>query len=78
MYGDRFTDKNFKTIYDRQALTKMARQYEKSGSVKDIENRIMRFKLFKRITIGSKPPQITNFLVLVDYQNVLTNAYQQV
>ena len=37
MYGDRFHDKKFKYIYDRQQLTKMARTYEKSGSVRDIE-----------------------------------------
>ena len=78
MYGDRFHDKNFKMIYDRQALTKMARTYEKSGSVRDIENRIMRFKLFKRLNIKTKQPQVQNFLVLVDYQAVVSNAYAQV
>ena len=78
MYGERFHDKSFKTIYDRQSLTKMARTFEKSGSVKDIESRIMRFKLFKRLNIKSKQPQVQNFLVLVDYQAVLSNAYAQV
>jgi hypothetical protein len=34
----------------------MARTYEKSGSVRDIENRIMRFKLFKRLNIKTKQP----------------------
>ena len=54
MYGDRFHDKKFKYIYDRQQLTKMARTYEKSGSVRDIEKQIMTFKLFKKLNIKSK------------------------
>jgi len=78
MYGDRFGDKPFKMIYDRQQLTKMSRTYEKSGSVKDIEARIMRFKMFKRMNIKSKQPQIQNYLVLVDYSAVIANANSQV
>ena len=71
MYGERFHDKSFRQIYDRQQLTKMSRTFEKSGSVKDIENRIMRFKLFKKLNIKSKQSQVQNFLVLVDYSAVL-------
>jgi len=78
MYGDRFHDKKFKYIYDRQQLTKMARTYEKSGNVKDIEKQIMTFKLFKKINIKTKQVQIQNFLVLVDYSAVVDQAYKQV
>lgn len=65
-------------IYDRQQLTKMSRTYEKSGSVKEIEARIIRFKMFKRMNIKSKQPQIQNYLVLVDYSAVISNANAQV
>ena len=71
MYGDRFLDKKFKYIYDRQQLTKMQRSYEKSGNVRDIEKQIMTFKLFKKLNIKSKQVQIQNFLVLVDYSKVV-------
>ena len=78
MYGERFLDKNFKLIYDRQALTKAQRTAEKSGSVRDIEARIERFRLFKRLNIKNKQPQITNYLVLVDYTKVIASAKNQV
>ena len=38
----------------------------------------MTFKLFKKLNIKSKQVQIQNFLVLVDYSAVVSNAYQQV
>jgi hypothetical protein len=38
----------------------------------------MTFKLFKKLNIKTKQVQIQNFLVLVDYSAVVTNAYQQV
>ena len=78
MYGDRFHDKKFKYIYDRQLLTKMVRTYEKQGNVKDIEKQIMTFKLFKKLNIKTKQVQIQNFLVLVDYSAVVDQAYKQV
>ena len=56
----------------------MTRTYEKSGSVKEIETRIVRFKMFKRMNIKSKQPQIQNYLVLVDYQKVINGANSQV
>ena len=56
----------------------MSRTYEKSGSVKDIEAMIVRFKMFKRMNIKQKQPQIQNYLVLVDYQKVIDGANQQV
>ncbi len=45
----------------------MSRTYEKSGSVKDIESRIMLFKMFKKTQIRSNNPSQKNFLVLIDY-----------
>ena len=78
MYGERFLDKSFKTLYDRQQLIKTQRQVEKSGSVHDIESRIERFRLFKRLHIKNKQPQINNYLVLTDYSKVIQNAKSQV
>ena len=46
--------------------------------MKDIEAMIVRFKMFKRMNIKQKQPQIQNYLVLVDYQKVIDGANQQV
>jgi len=78
LFGNRFHDKNFKRIYDRQQLTKMQRTYEKSGSVKDIESRIMLFKMFKKTQIRSNNVTQKNYLVLIDYNKVITSAYDTV
>lgn len=78
MYSERILDKTFKTIYDKQQLLKMSRSLEKSGQVKDIEEKIMRFKDLERVQIASKQPQVQNFLVLVDYTKVIGNASDKV
>lgn len=55
MYGDRFHDKYFKQIYDRTQYNKTMRNAEKQASVRDIENKIIRFELFKKLNIETKP-----------------------
>ena len=56
----------------------MQKAIEKSASVTTIEKRIMVFKTLKRVNIKSKSSMIQNFLVLVDYSDVLTNALDKV
>ena len=78
LHAERFHERAFKVIYDKNEMTKMQKAIEKSASVTTIEKRIMGFKTLKRVNIKSKSSMIQNFLVLVDYSDVLTNALEKV
>ena len=78
LHAERFSEQRFKAIYDKNEMTKMQKAIEKSASVTTIERKIMGFKILKRVNIKSKSAMIQNFLVLVDYSDVLTNALEKV
>ena len=78
LHSERFHDRNIKILYDKNELTKKQKEIEKKASVTNIEKTIMATKNLQRANIDSKSAMIQNFLVLVDYQDVLTNATEKV
>ena len=78
LHSERFHDRNIKILYDKNELTKKQKEIEKKASVTNIEKTIMATKNLQRANIDSKSAMIQNFLVLVDYQDVLTNASDKV
>jgi dynein heavy chain len=58
LHQERFNEKTFKRIYDKNEMTKMQKYIEKSASVVTIEKRIMLFKTLKRVNIKSKSSMI--------------------
>jgi dynein heavy chain len=58
LHQERFKEKTFRAIYDKNEMSRMQKAIEKSASVEKIEKRIMIFKNLKRMNIKSKSPMI--------------------
>lgn len=78
LQADGFFNQSFKMLYDKNELTKMQKQAEKSHSVTVIEKRLLILKKLKKQNIKQKPTHYQNSIVNVDYTDVYSNALDKV
>lgn len=69
-YERGYVSKNVKRLFDKGELQKMQKQIEKSQNVKDIEEKIIKFRKTKESQGENTQNQIKNFFILIDYQAV--------
>lgn len=77
LQSDGFFTVNFKKLYDKNELSKMQKQAEKSHSVTFIERALLSLKKLKKKDIKQKPTHIKNNIVDVDYTDVYSNAMEK-
>ena len=77
MYEQTFQDAKFRKVYDKNWMNKILKGHEKAGSVASIERDIMAFR-GRSIEIKNKQAYVQNYLVMVDYSEVISNAIDQV